>query len=177
MARDTSLTGVERTFDPSDIIVSKTDPKGQMTYTNETFIVLTGYTETECLGHPHSMIRHPDMPRCIFKLLWDTVSKGYEIFAYVVNQSKNGDHYWGLAHVTASFDENENITGFHSSQRLPSQQALAIIQPLYMKLKAEEDRHSDKKAGLEASSALLMSILDEAEMGYSEFIFSIINTK
>ena len=175
MARDTSLTGVERTFDTSDIIVSKTDTKGRLTYTNQTFLELADYSEEECIGAPHSKIRHPDMPRCIFKLLWDTISEGKEIFAYVVNRSANGDHYWVLAHVTATFDDNGTIVGYHSSRRVPSKSALAVIQPLYIKLKAEEDRHSDKKAGLEASTAMLLDLLDEAKMGYSEFIFSVIN--
>jgi len=177
MARDTSLTGVARTFSSSDIIVSKTDTKGRLTYTNQTFLELAGYSEAECIGEPHSMVRHPDMPRCIFKLLWDTISKGDELFAYVVNRSKNGDHYWVLAHVTPTFDNSRNIVGYHSSRRVPSQSALAAVIPLYAKLKAEEDRHSDRKAGLEASTAMLNGILKDADMAYDKFIFSVINAK
>jgi len=175
MARDTSLTGVERTFETDEIIVSKTDTKGRLTYTNKIFLHLASYTEEECIGQPHSMIRHPDMPRCIFKLLWDTISKGHEIFAYVINRSKNGDHYWVLAHVTADLDSNGNIVGYHSSRRVPSKSAMAVIQPLYAKLKAEEDRHSDRKAGLDASLAMVTGILSDANIDYDEFIFSVIN--
>ena len=76
-----SLTGVERHFDDDEIIVSKTDLKGRITYGNRVFFRLAGYTEKECLGQPHSLIRHPEMPRCIFKLLWDTVEDKQEIFA------------------------------------------------------------------------------------------------
>ncbi|MBL4692215.1 MAG: PAS domain-containing protein [Magnetovibrio sp.] len=177
MSQETYLSGVERTFDTSDLIVSKTDTKGRMTYVNETFLRLAEYSEKECIGEPHNKIRHPDMPRCIFKLLWDTISKGQEIFAYVVNRSGNGDHYWVLAHVTASFDDNENIVGYHSSRRVASKAALGVIQPLYIKLKAEEDRHSDRKAGLEASMAIITDILEEADMSYGQFIFSVIHSK
>lgn len=176
MSKENYLSGVERTFAASDLIVSKTDTKGRMTYVNETFLLLADYKEAECIGAPHSKIRHPDMPRCIFKLLWDTISKGEEIFAYVINRSENGDHYWVLAHVTATFDENENIVGYHSSRRVPSRAALDVVQPLYVKLKAEEDRHSDRKTGLEASVAMVTSLLEESSMSYNEFIFSVIKS-
>lgn len=176
MAQDRSLTGVERTFDVSEMIVSKTDLKGRMTYVNDTFLKIAGYDVDECLGEPHSMIRHPDMPRCVFKLLWDTVSKGYEIFAYVINRSKNGDHYWVVAHVTATMNEETNeVISYHSSRRAPSRAALEAIMPLYAKLKAEEDRHSDRKAGLEASTSMLLGILGDANLTYDEFVFSVIN--
>jgi PAS domain-containing protein len=76
-------TDVERTFREDQIIVSKTNTKGIITYANRTFLEVALYTEQEVLGQPHNMIRHPDMPRCVFKLLWDTLVTGNEIFAYV----------------------------------------------------------------------------------------------
>ena len=72
-------TGVERTFDREEIIVSKTDLTGNITYANDVFIRMAGYTEEELLGAPHSIIRHPDMPRAVFQLLWDTIGSGEEI--------------------------------------------------------------------------------------------------
>jgi PAS domain S-box-containing protein len=83
-----------KTFREDEIIVSKTDLKGLITYANKTFLDISGFTEEELLGQPHNIIRHPDMPQCVFKLLWKTVAKGDEIFAYVKNMCKNGDHYW-----------------------------------------------------------------------------------
>jgi PAS domain S-box-containing protein len=80
-------TGRERTWGDEEIIVSKTDLKGIITYANRTFLNVAGYTEEEVLGKPHNMIRHPDMPRCVFKLLWDTIESGNEIFAYVKNMA------------------------------------------------------------------------------------------
>jgi PAS domain S-box-containing protein len=110
MSKAVHLTGVERTFVENEIIVSKTDLKGRITYANDVFIKLAGFTETELLGQPHSIIRHPEMPRCVFKLLWDTIAEGGEIFAYVVNRSKNGDHYWVFAHVTPTVRISEEGT-------------------------------------------------------------------
>ncbi len=175
MARSTYLTGVERFFREDEIIVSKTDPKGLITYANDVFLRISGYSENEIIMQPHSIIRHPDMPRCVFKLLWDTIQDGREIFAYVINRSKNGDHYWVLAHVTPTFGDGGNITGYHSSRRVVRKQELAAIEPLYSKLKAEEDRHSDRKAGLNASMNMVGDILKDAGVDYDEFVFSVIN--
>jgi len=105
MARqDVPLTGVERFFDADEVIVSKTDLKGRITYANRVFQRVAGYGEAELMGAPHSIVRHPAMPRCVFKLLWDTLEAKQEIFAYVINRARNGDHYWVFAHVTPSFD-------------------------------------------------------------------------
>jgi len=79
MARDMKLTGVERTFTDDEVIVSRTDTKGRITYCNRVFMRLAGMKEADLLGKPHSIIRHPAMPRCVFKLLWDTISAGKEI--------------------------------------------------------------------------------------------------
>src|SRR5690349_19372657 len=74
MARkEIAPTNVEVFFDKDDIIVSKTDLKGHITYANKTFCEIAGYTEREVVGQPHSIIRHPEMPRAVFKLLWDTL--------------------------------------------------------------------------------------------------------
>ena len=127
-------TGVERTFSTDQIIVSKTDCAGRITYANDVFLQLSGYTEKELLGKPHNLIRHPDMPRVVFKALWDTISTGNEIFAYVINRAKNGDHYWVFAHVTPNFDANHNIVGYHSSRRVPRPGILEHIRPFYAKL-------------------------------------------
>ncbi|MBT3766390.1 MAG: PAS domain-containing protein [Rhodospirillaceae bacterium] len=168
---DVSLTGIERTFGKNEIIVSKTDLKGRLTYCNSIFLELAGYTERECLGEPHSMIRHPEMPRCVFKLLWDHIQAGREIFAYVVNRSKNGDHYWVLAHVTPSKDTSGQIIGFHSNRRVPNRQILdTTIIPLYQSLLAEEAKHANSKDGMHASFDMLVGILKESNVEYDEFI-------
>ena len=77
----TQLTGHERTFAPDEFIVSKTDVKGHITYANEVFLRISGFDEEEVIGAPHSLVRHPDMPRCVFKLLWETIQAKKEIFA------------------------------------------------------------------------------------------------
>lgn len=171
MPRETSLTGHERFFDDDDLIVSKTDLKGHITYCNPLFLKLADYAEKELLHQPHSIIRHPDMPRSIFKRLWETVESGKEIFAYVVNRSRNGDHYWVNAHVTPSFDSNGQIIGYHSNRRTPVRSILEEkVMPLYASILKEEQKHDDRKAGMQAGYAMLESILKDHGVGYDEFV-------
>lgn len=166
------LTGHERKFSANEFIVSKTDAKGIITYVNQVFLRVSGYSEEEMLGKPHNVIRHPDMPRTVFRLLWDTIRDGREIFAYVVNRCKNGDHYWVLAHVTPTYGPGGEIVGFHSSRRVPSASALEAVRPLYKQLIAEEEKVGGR-AGVEAGLNLLKRLLESKGMGYDQFILSI----
>ena len=168
---DTFLTGNEVFFGDDEIIVSKTDLKGRITYANNVFLRVAGYTEEEVLGEPHSMIRHPNMPRCVFKLLWDTIADGGEIFAYVINRAKNGDHYWVLAHVTPSYGSNGEIIGYHSNRRVPNRKTVTeTITPLYRSLVEEENRHANRKEGMEAAFGMVVGLLAEKGLPYDEFI-------
>lgn len=171
--RDVPLTGVERFFDPDEVIVSKTDLKGRITYANRVFQQVAGYEEADLMGAPHSIVRHPDMPRCVFKLLWDTLAARKEIFAYVVNRARNGDHYWVFAHVTPSFDAEGRVIGYHSSRRVPERSALDKVIPLYRQLLDIENSHADRKKGMEAGFAAVLALLAEKGIGYDEFVFSL----
>ena len=172
MARPTP-TGKERTFGENEIIVSKTDPKGRLTYVNDVFCRVGLYSEAELIGEPHSIVRHPDMPRCIFALLWQRIQSGREIFAYVKNMAKNGDHYWVLAHVTPSYDGDGAIDGYHSNRRVPDRKALAAVEPLYRDLLATENAQPDRKAGMAAAGAQLEALLRDKGKSYDEFVFSL----
>jgi PAS domain S-box-containing protein len=170
---DVRPSGVERTFADDEIIVSKTDTKGILTYVNDLFIKVAVYPESELVGKPHNVIRHPDMPRAIFRLLWDTISDGREIFAYVMNMSGDGAHYWVLAHVTPTRGRNGQIVGYHSNRRTASRAALDQIQPLYRELVAEERKHSSARDAVEASTELLNKILADRGQTYEEFVWSL----
>lgn len=174
MSAKRSPTGVERRLDPNSIIVSKTDLRGVITYANRTFIEIAGYDEEELLGRPHSIIRHPAMPRCVFQLLWSELASGREVFAYVVNLCKNGDHYWVLAHVTPDRDPASGaIVGYHSSRRAPSRRAIASAEALYAQLLAVEAGHGSKRDAMAASSAALTQTLGAKGLQYHELVFSL----
>lgn len=166
-------SGVEKTFRPDQVIVSKTDPQGRLTYVNPVFVDISGYPESELIGRPHNVIRHPDMPRSVFRLLWETIAGGTELFAYVVNLSADGGHYWVLAHVTPTFDAGGRIVGYHSNRRTPDPAALAIIQALYRDLLAVERRESSTAAAVAAGTQLLQERLAAAGVGYDEWIWSL----
>lgn len=172
-AASTLPTGEERTFGEDEIIVSKTDVRGIITYANDVFLRVSAYDEADLIGRPHNVIRHPDMPRSVFKLLWATIAGGDELFAYVLNLAADGAHYWVFAHVTPSFDRNGAIVGYHSNRRLPDRQSVAAVTPLYAAMVAEERRHRDPVAAMEASGALLARALEEREQTYDQFVWSI----
>ena len=172
-ASSTAPSGVERTFGADEIIVTKTDLRGVITYANDVFLRVSAYPEPDMLGKPHNMIRHPDMPRCVFKLLWDRIRSGQEIFAYVVNLAGDGAHYWVFAHVTPSLDAAGSVVGYHSSRRVPDRAAVDEVRALYAVLVAEERRHGRATDAVEASYALLERTLAERGLTYDEWIWSL----
>ena len=159
---------MEKHFDDNEIIVSKTDLNGRITYGNQIFIKLSGYSEKELLGRPHNIIRHPDMPKVVFSLLWEGIKSRKEVPAYVKNLSKDGFYYWVLAFVTPSFDEEGNIIGYHSIRIKPKVSAISVIEPLYQRLLTAE-----KNGGLEASKMALGEILNKEGINYERFILSL----
>ena len=151
-----------------DYIVSKTDLSGKIIYGNQYFIKISGYEEDELIGVPHSILRHPDMPRIVFKLLWERIKNKEEIFAYVKNMSKDGSYYWVFANVTATLDGNGTIRDFHSVRRKPSDKAMEVIPQLYEKLLLAE-----RSGGMDASKTLLFKILNDQGIGYDEFVLAL----
>lgn len=172
-ARRIEPTGRESPFGDEEIIVSKTDVKGRITYANDVFLRVAGYSARDILGQPHSIIRHPDMPRAVFKLLWETIEAGNEIFAYVLNMASNGDHYWVFAHVTPSFDAAGKIVGYHSNRRKPEPAQIAKIAPLYRTLLDEERAAPDRKVGMNRTYDRLVAELQAKGVSYDQFAFSI----
>ncbi|MBI1868406.1 MAG: PAS domain-containing protein [Methylocystis sp.] len=167
-------TDKEVFFPEDELIVSKTDPKGRITYANQTFCHVCGYSEAELLGQPHSIVRHPDMPRAVFKLLWDTLFDRREIFAYVKNMTKNGDYYWVFAHATPSYDKDRNIVGFHSSRRFPKRSVVDnTIAPLYAAILQEEKQHRNGQKALTAGFDFVVNFLKSRNTTYDELIISI----
>lgn len=158
----------QKSLKPDDFIVSKTDIHGKILYGNRTFIEMSGYDEHELLGAPHSILRHPDMPKIVFKLLWDRIKNKQEIFAYVKNLSKDGSYYWVFANVTATVHQDGSIRDFHSVRRKPSDRALTIIPAVYSQL-----LQAERSGGMEASARLLETILSEKGVSYDQLILSL----
>jgi len=118
-----------------DSIVSKTDLNGNITYINELFIEISGFTEAELIGQPHNIVRHPDMPPAAYQDLWKTVKSGSTWTGTVKNRCKNGDFYWVTANVTPLI-ENGKITGYMSVRSKPSSKQVRDAGLIYSKVKA-----------------------------------------
>lgn len=157
-------TSQENTVQADAFLVSKTDIHGKITYCNKPFMEIAKLSEQELLGKPHNIIRHPDMPRIIFKLLWGKIQNKEEIFAYVKNLSYDGSFYWVYANITASQDKNGNVVGYYSVRRKPNPKALEIIIPLYKKLLEVES-----SGGIEAGEKYLNELLQSKGVSYDEF--------
>lgn len=162
-----SARNKEVTFDEHTLLVTKTDTNGKITYANRAFIDIVKMQEEELVGQPHNIVRNPDTPKAVFKLLWDYLKEGKEINAYVKNSCKDGSYYWVFANVTPSYFENK-VVGYHSARRKPTQKSLDIIKPLYKTLIDLE-----KRGGVDASLKKIEEILKEKGMEYDEFILSI----
>ena len=165
------VTQKEVKLAPGQTIVSKTNPKGVITYINRDFIEISGYSEAELIGQAHNLIRHPDMPQAAFKDLWATVQAGKPWRGMVKNRCKNGDHYWVLAHVTPSRNTNGDIIGYHSNRRVPDRKIIeGTITPLYEQLRKKEDSFDNRKEGMNAAFNDITELLQGKGVAYDEFI-------
>jgi PAS domain S-box-containing protein len=167
-----SPSGLERVLKEQDFIVSKTDLKGRITYGNRAFADYAGYTEAEFLGQAHNLVRHPDMPRAVFKLLWDRISQHQEVFAYVKNMAKDGSHYWVIANVTPSYDVAGELVGYFSVRRRPNAKALPAVTALYKKMRELEDV-PDSREGMRLSAEYLAAQLAENNTDYDRFVLAL----
>lgn len=144
-------------LDPKRYIVSETDEKGKITFCNDYFMEVAGYNEEELIGKSHNIIRHPDMPRVIFKLLWETISQGKNINAVVKNLAKDGRYYWIFTEFESRKDtDTGEIIGYTASRKSISKHVIEVISKLYKKL-VEIEKNED----MEASEKYLINFFKE----------------
>ncbi len=170
--RQITPTAQEIVMDHNEIIVSKTDLKGRITYGNTTFLKYAGFAESELIGTQHNIIRHPDMPRGVFKLFWDTLQRGDEIFAFVKNMSMDGSFYWVLANVTPSVNEAGDVLGYYSVRRKPNPRAVAAVGNLYREMLAAE-RNAGSRDAIAASAQVLEKHLQDKQLSYEQMILTL----
>lgn len=172
MKRAITPNQVERVMRDDDFIVSKTTPKGIITYCNPIFVEFSGYTEEELLGVQHNIIRHPDMPRAAFKLVWDTLAAGKEMVAYVKNLSKDGGFYWVLAHITPDVDTRGRITGYTSVRRCPTRSAVDSISAVYAHM-LQAEKQAGARDAIAAGTQVLVDVMKTKDMPYEELVFAL----
>ncbi len=160
-------------LDKHKYIMSRTDARGVIQYGNDYFFEISGYRREELVGQPHNIIRHPDMPAVIFKLMWERLKNGQSIFAVVKNLAKDGRYYW----VTTKFDIERDpvsklIIGYFAYRQAAKPSAVAAIEKLYAELLDIE-----KREGIEASERYLNALLESKGMSYDEYIDDIIENR
>ena len=127
------VTQSEKPFPKGMYLVSRTDLKGIITYANDAFVELSGFTRDELIGRNHNLVRHPDMPPQAFAHLWATVKEGFPWRGVVKNRAKNGDHYWVDAFVVP-IRKNDQIVGYMSVRSEPSRDQVRQAEALYAEL-------------------------------------------
>lgn len=123
----------ETKLGPTDILISATDTKGNITFANHKFYEIAEYPFGELLGKPHNIIRHPDMPRLAFQDLWDIIKGGHLWCGIVMNRSRTGKHYWVKAMVFPCYKQG-NIIGYISVRRMPSREEIEGAKEAYRKV-------------------------------------------
>ncbi|WP_313455744.1 PAS domain-containing methyl-accepting chemotaxis protein [Pseudomonas sp.] len=135
MRNNLPVTDRERTFPSEQRLISTTDLDSRISYCNDAFVAISGFTYDELIGQPHNLVRHPDMPAAVFGHMWDTIKQGKPWMGVVKNRAKNGDHYWVSAYVTAVY-ENGRISGYESVRSVPSREQIRRAEALYARLRA-----------------------------------------
>lgn len=157
----------EIVLNSGDLIVSKTCLKGNITYANRHFMSIAGFTEQQLLQQPHSIIRHPDMPKGVYRMMWQSLRSGSEFFGFVKNLCSDGSFYWVFANVTPDLDEKGEIRGYYSVRRKPSREAIEAVIPLYKKM-CEIEMAGKGSPVIDESMKFLTDWVDSTGLNYSQ---------
>ena len=153
-------TNNEKKLAEEDFIVSKTDVSGKITYANRIFMHIAGYPERDLLGIQHNIIRHPDMPRGVFRFMWNTLKAGDEFFGFAKNLCADGSFYWVFANITPDYDKDGQLQGYYSVRRNPPRSALEVIVPIYREMLSIEKQSTVKEAP-DRSLAYLFDVVSQ----------------
>lgn len=156
----------EVSWDKTQTIMSKTDLYGTIEYANEVFVDVCGYEDYELMAQPHNIVRHPDMPKVVFKVLWENIQKGNQFHGIVKNLAKSGRYYWVITNFEYSRDENGDIVNYIARRKAVPQDVITKhIEPLYKKLLQIEH-----VSGVGASEKYLIGFLEEQGLSYVDLI-------
>jgi len=169
----TRPTPVEReiVLNSKDVLLSITDTKGNIEYCNDIFVEISGYEEYELVGSPHSIVRHPDMPKVVFKLMWERLAREENIVAIVKNMGKTGRYYWVMTDFVIRRDDNGKVTGYKAFRKPAPKKAIEVLIPFYKKLREIEDFR-----GIDAAMNFFKGFFDGRDTNYDDFIENIIIT-
>jgi len=162
----------EAIFNKKKFILSRTNIRGEILSTNSNLYTISGYNEKELLGKQHNILRHPDMPKAIFQLMWKYLLSGREITVIIKNLTKRGEYYWVIADMKPRFDAKGNIVTLTSFQKFATYDIIDEIEELYSVLLRVEKVH-----GLKSSADYLDGFLEEKNVTYDGFIYELTKPK
>ncbi|SFV56376.1 Methyl-accepting chemotaxis protein [hydrothermal vent metagenome] len=162
----------EAKFDKKRFILSKTDTKGNILSINSEFCDISGYSEKELIGKQHNILRHPNMPKAIFHLMWKYLLSGRAITVVIKNLTKSGEYYWVIADLKPRFNEKGTIVSFTSFQKFATEDIVEEIEELYETMIRIEKVHKIKN-----SLEYLDGFLEERKVTYDGFIYDLIKPK
>lgn len=163
----------EKKLAEEDFIVSKTDISGKITYANRIFMHIAGYSERELLGVQHNIIRHPDMPRGVFRFMWNTLKAGDEFFGFAKNLCADGSFYWVFANITPDYDRDGQLQGYYSVRRNPPRSALEVIVPIYREMLSIEKQSTVKEAPDRSLAYLFDVVTQSGAKNYNKLVIDL----
>lgn len=120
-------------------LISETDTKGIITFVNRKFTEMTLYSKEEAIGQPHSLLRHPDMPKAAFAGMWKIIESGKTWEGYVKNLRKDGKYYWVVVNIVPKLDIEGGVVGYIASRKMPDRSRLKTIINQYQQMLKEEN--------------------------------------
>lgn len=136
MKRPTPIN--EEVFFDGRSLISETDTKGIITFVNRKFSEMSGYSKDEAIGQPHSLLRHPDMPKMAFEQMWKVIQEGKIWEGYVKNLRKDGKFYWVIVNIVPKKDEAGEIIGYIASRKVPERLRIQSVEKDYVNMLREE---------------------------------------
>lgn len=152
-----------------EVLISVTDPKGIIIETNDIFTKISGYSDEELIGSSHNIIRHPDMPKIMFKIVWDHIMDKENVMAVVKNLAKDGKYYWVVTDFVTRVDADRNIINYTAYRRPVHDKVKQAVIPLYKALCAIED-----VAGMDSAEKFLNNYFEDRDTNYDDMIEEII---
>ena len=158
-------------WDKSKVLISETDVYGTITNVNDVFCAVSHYSASELIGQPHNLIRHPDMPRLVFKLLWDNLKIGNNFVGVIKNLAKTGEYYWVVTDFEMRRDAMGNITHYIGRRKSVPEDAINnYLAPFYESLLKME-----RIGGVELSSRFFKNYLAKQGKDYIDFVISVMS--
>lgn len=147
------------------VIISRTDLKGNIIYYNPTFAEVNGFEGSSLIHKPHNIIRHPDMPKTIFQIIWSIIEQGLPIQAVIKNKTNDGHYYWTLMNWKVQKDRDNNIISYVAYGKQAPDHVIKAIEPLYKMMLEIEKEHD-----IDAALNFLHSHLEEEGLTYSQYM-------